>query len=452
MGYTILLINILATNLITNYYRFMKKTILLFLSVAFGSNLLSQTASATWSLTSNGNASITGNITATAVIAGPGRYTPGIGSLSYTSDGVRSQNWNRATYTQFSITSQFYNQDYYQYTVSPTVGNDFNVNSITLQASASAATPSWYVFYSLDGFTTYTQIGGRNSTSLTGLNIDVPSGSTLTLRVFGMDLVASTTYFRNKNVVISGTTSSSCSSPDQPSSIGGNATLCANGTETYSVTNDPTATSYTWTLPSGWSGTSTTNSINVTYGTTGGTITVTADNACGSSIPQTANISVNNNIDKTVDLTGLTLTANQAGATYQWLDCDNGNAPISGETNQLFTPSANGNYAVEITLSGCTETSSCTVVNFVNISENVIDNLTVFPNPGNGIYTISGYNFQGDTDIKIYTSDGKMILQQSGFSGEDAIITIDISSHPQGIYLLEIDNHKSVFHSRIVKK
>ncbi|NGF77410.1 hypothetical protein G5B10_16130, partial [Fluviicola sp. SGL-29] len=64
--------------------------------------------------------------------------------------------------------------------------------------------------------------------------------------------------------------------PTQPSAITGNGIICATANGTYSVTNDPTATSYTWTLPSGWSGSSTTNSINATSGANGGTITVTA--------------------------------------------------------------------------------------------------------------------------------------------------------------------------------
>jgi gliding motility-associated-like protein len=53
----------------------------------------------------------------------------------------------------------------------------------------------------------------------------------------------------------------------------------------YAYTAAPSAgaTSYIWTLPSGWSGTSTTNSINTTSGTTSGNITVVAvANGCNS--------------------------------------------------------------------------------------------------------------------------------------------------------------------------
>ncbi|MBC9810958.1 T9SS type A sorting domain-containing protein [Crocinitomicaceae bacterium CZZ-1] len=578
---------------------------------------LSQAATASWSLTSNGNPAVTGNITATAVSKGPGRPDyGGIGAMSHTTDGVRSQNWNRSSYLSFSITSQYYNRDYYEYTVTPTPGNDFNITSVTLEASASTSTPSWFVYYSLDGFATYTQLGVRNSTSLTGLNITVPSGSTLTLRIFGMDLVSNTTYFRNKNVAISGTTSLGCSTPAQPSAITGSGTICATANGTYSVTNDPTATSYTWTLPSGWSGSSTTNSINATSGANGGTITVTVNNACGTSAQQTFNIttttvptqpsaitgngticatangtysvtndptatgytwtlpsgwsgsstinsinatsganggtitvtannacgtsaqqtfnvttttvptqpsaitgngiicatangtySVTNDptatsytwtlpsgwsgnsstnsinatsganggtitvtannacgasvqqvltittttIDNTVSLSGATLTANQAGATYQWINCTAGNTPVSGATNQSFTPASNGTYAVQITHNGCSDVSSCIVVSSVGIEAAEVNTFHVYPNPGTGIYTLSTqYSFE-PSQVTIYTASGQLVNAFS-ISSQGQQLIVDISNQPEGIYMIFVHTPVTNFHVKIFKQ
>lgn len=73
--------------------------------------------------------------------------------------------------------------------------------------------------------------------------------------------------------------------PDQPGSISGNNSVNAGDSETYSIAPIAGATSYNWTLPSGWAGTSTSNVITVVTGTTSGTITVSAVNSCGSSIP-----------------------------------------------------------------------------------------------------------------------------------------------------------------------
>ncbi|HEY0109452.1 MAG TPA: kelch repeat-containing protein, partial [Fibrella sp.] len=75
--------------------------------------------------------------------------------------------------------------------------------------------------------------------------------------------------------------------PAQPGTINGSATVCPNVSQTYSVPAVAGATTYTWTLPAGWSGTSTANSITVTTGTSGGTISVTANNSCGASVVRT---------------------------------------------------------------------------------------------------------------------------------------------------------------------
>jgi hypothetical protein len=80
--------------------------------------------------------------------------------------------------------------------------------------------------------------------------------------------------------------------PAQPGTISGNDSICTGSSNTYSITAIPGATSYTWTLPGGWSGTSTTNSIATTAGTNGGNVTVTANNACGSSTAQTLAITI----------------------------------------------------------------------------------------------------------------------------------------------------------------
>lgn len=75
--------------------------------------------------------------------------------------------------------------------------------------------------------------------------------------------------------------------PNQPGPIAGSTAVSAGTTETYSVTAVAGATSYIWTLPSGWSGSSTSNSINVLTGANSGTIIVSALNGCGGSVPRT---------------------------------------------------------------------------------------------------------------------------------------------------------------------
>jgi len=81
--------------------------------------------------------------------------------------------------------------------------------------------------------------------------------------------------------------------PSQPSAISGSGTVCSGNTPSYSVAAVAGATSYTWSLPGGWTGTSTTNIITTTASATSGNMSVTAGNACGSSPAQTLSVTVN---------------------------------------------------------------------------------------------------------------------------------------------------------------
>ncbi|HET6767517.1 MAG TPA: T9SS type A sorting domain-containing protein, partial [Chitinophagaceae bacterium] len=65
--------------------------------------------------------------------------------------------------------------------------------------------------------------------------------------------------------------------------IYGNISPCPGSTQTYFVNPVPGTTSYTWNLPSGWSGNSLTNSITVVAGLNSGDISVRANNSCGGS-------------------------------------------------------------------------------------------------------------------------------------------------------------------------
>ena len=71
------------------------------------------------------------------------------------------------------------------------------------------------------------------------------------------------------------------SAPQQPGPI--LTDMSCGNTGFYYVMPVTDATNYTWTLPAGWSGSSTSIGISTTMGVTGGLISVTANNSCGSS-------------------------------------------------------------------------------------------------------------------------------------------------------------------------
>jgi hypothetical protein len=119
--------------------------------------------------------------------------------------------------------------------------------------------------------------------------------------------------------------------PEQPGSINGNITVCANSSATYNVNTVLGATSYAWTLPPGWTGNSTTNSITITAGTTGGTISVTANNSCGVSNAQSLTIALGPVVPgEPSRINGDSVVCENTLHTYSIV-------PIPGATNYIWT-------------------------------------------------------------------------------------------------------------------
>jgi hypothetical protein len=144
--------------------------------------------------------------------------------------------------------------------------------------------------------------------------------------------------------------------PTTPGTVNGNASICSSLATTYSVAPVTGATSYTWTLPGGWTGTSSTNTISVISNGTSGNVSVVAGNPCGQSGVST--ISVISKASPTVSISSEITTlckgniANLSGAganTYTWT-----NGSIIAQ-NISVSPTVTTSYTVTGTNSlGCT--------------------------------------------------------------------------------------------------
>lgn len=140
-------------------------------------------------------------------------------------------------------------------------------------------------------------------------------------------------------------------------------------------------------------------------------------------------------LDNSVTVTGETISANLAGATYQWLDCDNSNAPISGETGQSFTPTITGNYAVEITQNNCTLISACTNIALVGLDDVTSNNFVITPNPNNGLFSITSNNTI--EKVEVYSIVGALVY--SNDKNTSSSINIDLQNENKGVYFIKID-------------
>lgn len=112
----------------------------------------------------------------------------------------------------------------------------------------------------------------------------------------------------------------------------------------------------------------------------------------------------------TVTATSLTADRILSGTAYQWVDCNNGNAPIPEATNQTFTPTTDGNYAVILTTNGCMATSDCIAFNVLDVDSFSDSKCTIYPNPTNGPLFTSGLE-EPVQEVAVYDLTGKEVAQ-----------------------------------------
>ena len=161
------------------------------------------------------------------------------------------------------------------------------------------------------------------------------------------------------------------------------------------------------------------------------------NNSCPHPDNHNVTISIPVPFSNTVTNNSPNLTSDVQGANYQWLDCNNNNTPISGETNQSYTASVNGDYAVEVTKSNCTDLSPCESVNNVGINRKNNFNYLLYPNPNNGSFVIERSSIDNYCELIIYDLSGKKVHSDYWKSGLRKNIICNLST---GYYYMHINN------------
>lgn len=193
-----------------------------------------------------------------------------------------------------------------------------------------------------------------------------------------------------------------------------------------------------------------TNNATLPITTPGTTVvTWTYDDGNGNTSTQDQNVIIPS-IDNTIDNSLMPiLSANQVGATYQWLDCDNGNAVIPSETGQTFTATVNGNYAVEVTIGGCTDTSACEAVTGVGVKEVANNTVSIYPNPTDGMVNINLGSNNSTVDYTISSIEGRLI--ETGKTSTNNI-TVDLSKESKGVYFIKINTENISIVYKLIKQ
>jgi hypothetical protein len=201
---------------------------------------------------------------------------------------------------------------------------------------------------------------------------------------------------------------------------GCDSTITLHLTVNYSNTGDTTVTACNSFL---WNGNTYNSSATPTK-------ILTNKTGCDSTVTLHLTIAT---VDVGVTLSGLTITADSVADSYQWVNCDNGYSNISGQINQYYTATSNGNYAVIITQGLCSDTSACSQITTVGIGNVSKDGFAIYPNPSNGKFTLV---LEESADIVIFNALGSEIYNASLENGNQ-ILTLNMAN---GVYLLKVAN------------
>jgi len=171
---------------------------------------------------------------------------------------------------------------------------------------------------------------------------------------------------------------------------------------------------------------------------------VTGFDVNGCQAADTVNVYVHG-VYPTISLSGGTLQCDQSGGvSYQWINCSN-NQPVSGATNQIFSPSQSGTYAVIMSDNMCSGISSCLVYSNVGVSENSLDEeITVYPNPNNGQFTIIN---SLSVQLNITDLSGREVKQLSLEAGST---TLDLTNEESGVYFVKISKEGESITKKVI--
>jgi hypothetical protein len=233
--------------------------------------------------------------------------------------------------------------------------------------------------------------------------------------------------------------------------------ICSGTAVTFTATptNGGTTPAYQWQLNG--NNISDTNPTHTTTTLANGdviTCVMTSDAACITGSPvDTSNaitVTVNPKPVKTTSLSGYTIKSNQTGATYQWLICP-AMTHITGAINQSYTATADGDYAVIVTLGGCSDTSACVSIIITGIGKIAADNqFTISPNPATSEIQVIG-NQSTVIGIEVYNMLGERVYT-SPITDNRSPITVNVADFPRGVYMVEVRTEKGVAVSKFIKE
>ncbi|MHC2991779.1 hypothetical protein OB13_09350, partial [Pontibacter sp. HJ8] len=225
--------------------------------------------------------------------------------------------------------------------------------------------------------------------------------------------------------------------PEAPGAITNTSDVCISSVgNVFSVAAVPGATSYTWTVPQSWTitGGQGTNTITVTASTTGGAVSVTATNDCGTSPASTRNVditlppaAVGRITDNSNVCEGLVFTADAVeGATsYTW-SVSPGFTIVSGQgtakvTLKADSPKAIGQVTVVTNNGGCASSVEASAPIDASLVDGELSLPKAFSPNGDGkndTWLIANLLKFPDNEVVIFNRWGSEVYKQRGYKND----------------------------------
>ncbi|MFK8038209.1 MAG: T9SS type A sorting domain-containing protein [Crocinitomicaceae bacterium] len=188
-----------------------------------------------------------------------------------------------------------------------------------------------------------------------------------------------------------------------------------------------------------------TSDAGVVY-TTSGTYheSFVANNGCDSVIMYTVII---DSVDNTANwIAAMTIEAQETGATYQWVDCNNNNAIIPGAIHQTYTAPVNGDFACIVSKGSCVKMTNCVRVESLGFNEGNIT-FGIYPNPSKGQFLIELNTLNSNTELEITSSTGQIVYEANLI---DIKTNINLENLEVGVYFVSISNGVLITRKAIV--
>ncbi len=271
----------------------------------------------------------------------------------------------------------------------------------------------------------------------TSTNANPTVSPTTTTKYYLTETTTATGCFKSDSVMVN-------VNPLPNANVGAIKTIC-NGANTTIGASAVSGNTYLWSsMPAGFTSTNAIPTVSPTTTTKYYLTETTTATGCFKS--DSVMVNVNPLPFVTTQLiNSYTIIAKQNGAFYQWLDCNLGHSIIPGATNQSYTATINGDYAVIVSINNCTDTSTCVNINKLGMYRNMKDcsKLTIYPNPASTLLIVNKYNLtEENIRYSIMSSIGQVVV--TGFLIDDKT-EINISSIAAGVYIIKINDQIQQF-------